>query len=92
MRIGMHVRGFDAGRPVAAERALERGAEAVQIFASNPRQWRVPLADADADAEFRRQVRDAGLGPLFLHAPYLVNLASPTEATRTASCRNLQWT
>lgn len=92
MRIGMHVRGFDAGRPVAAERALERGAEAVQIFASNPRQWRVPSVDAQADAEFRRQMAAAGLGPLFLHAPYLVNLASPTEATRNSSCRTVAWT
>ncbi|HYN98702.1 MAG TPA: deoxyribonuclease IV [Actinomycetota bacterium] len=92
MRIGMHVRGFDAGRPVAAARAIERGAEAVQIFASNPRQWRVPPVDPDVDAEFRRQIAGAGLGPLFIHAPYLVNLASPTQATRNASCRTVSWT
>lgn len=92
MRIGMHVRGFDAGRPVAAARALERGAEAVQIFASNPRQWRLPPVDPAADDEFRAQMAAADLGPLFLHAPYLVNLASPTDATRDASCRTVAWT
>lgn len=92
MRIGMHVRGFDAGRPVAAARATERGAEAVQIFASNPRQWRVPPLDAATDAEFKAQLAEAGLGPTFIHAPYLINLASPTEATRDASCRNVEWT
>lgn len=92
MRIGMHVRGFDAGRPVAAARALERGAEAVQIFASNPRQWRVPPVEAAADLELKAQLAEAGLGPMFIHAPYLINLASPTEATRDASCRAVEWT
>lgn len=88
----MHVRGFDAGRPVAAAMALERGAEAVQIFTSNPRQWRVPPVDPAADAELKAQLAEAGLGPLFVHAPYLINLASPTEATRDASCRTIEWT
>ncbi|HEX2178730.1 MAG TPA: deoxyribonuclease IV [Actinomycetota bacterium] len=92
MRIGIHVRGFDAGKPVAAARAAERGAEAVQVFASNPRQWRVPAVDPSADELFRAQMTEAELGPLFLHAPYLVNLASPTEATRSASCRTVEWT
>jgi deoxyribonuclease IV len=92
MRIGMHVRGFDAGRPVAAPKAVERGAEAVQIFTSNPRQWRVPPVNDAADAELKAQLAEAGLGPLFIHAPYLINLASPTEATRGASCRTVEWT
>jgi deoxyribonuclease IV len=92
MRIGMHVRGFDAGRPAAAAKAIERGAEAVQIFTSNPRQWRVPPVDPAVDAELRAQLDEAGLGPLFIHAPYLINLASPTEATRDASCRTVEWT
>jgi deoxyribonuclease-4 len=92
MRIGMHVRGFDAGRPVAAARAIERGAEAVQIFVSNPRQWRVPPVEAAADLELKAQLAEAGLGPMFIHAPYLINLASPTEATRDASCRAVEWT
>ncbi len=92
MRIGMHVRGFDAGRPVAAAKAIERGAEAVQIFASNPRQWRVPPVDPAADVELKAQLAEAGLGLLFIHAPYLINLASPTEATRDASCRTVEWT
>jgi deoxyribonuclease-4 len=92
MRIGIHVRGFDAGKPVAATRAAERGAEAVQIFASNPRQWRVPPVDLESDKKFRVQMAEAGLGPLYLHAPYLVNLASPTEATRAASRRSVEWT
>lgn len=92
MRIGIHVRGFDAGKPVAAAMASQRGAEAVQIFTSNPRQWRVPTVSAEADRRFREQMAAANLGPLFIHAPYLVNLASPTQATREGSCRVVAWT
>lgn len=92
MRIGIHVRGFDSGRPVAVDRALERGAETIQIFASNPRQWRLPRVDPDADAQLLKEMAEHDVGPLFLHAPYLVNLASPADATREASMRTLEWT
>jgi len=76
MRIGAHVpvrRGILSSIPAARE----RGAEAVQVFISNPRAWappRVPPSDAEA---FREAWAGSGLGPLFVHAPYLVNVASP---------------
>lgn len=76
MRIGAHVP--TRGGVIAAVRAAtECGAEAVQIFASNPRAWAPPrIARAEA-ALFRETFASAGLGPLFVHAPYLVNVASP---------------
>jgi deoxyribonuclease IV len=92
MRIGIHVRGFDSGKPVAVERARERGAETIQIFASNPRQWRLPAIKPEADEELRRQMAEDDVSPLFLHAPYLVNLASPAPATAEASFRTVEWT
>ena len=92
MRIGIHVRGFDSGRPVAVEKARERGAETIQIFASNPRQWRLPAIDPEADLELRRQMAEYDVAPLFLHAPYLANLASPAPATAEASFRTVEWT
>lgn len=92
MRIGIHVRGFDSGRPVAVEKALEREAETIQIFASNPRQWRLPPVSSQADRELRRQMAEHEVLPLFLHAPYLVNLASPSPATAGASFVTVEWT
>jgi deoxyribonuclease-4 len=92
VRIGIHVRGFEGGRPVAVQRALDRGAETIQIFASNPRQWRTPAIDPEADRILAREMADSDVGPLFLHAPYLVNLASPTAATREQSRRMVDWT
>jgi deoxyribonuclease-4 len=76
VRIGAHVptRG---GTRSAVRAALECGAEAVQIFVSNPRSWAHPrVSPGDADA-FREAFAAAGLGPLFVHVPYLVNIASP---------------
>ncbi|MGH2812894.1 MAG: TIM barrel protein, partial [Actinomycetota bacterium] len=91
MRIGIHVRGFQAGKPVAVARALERGAETIQIFASNPRGWKVSRFDTDADRAFVRQMREHDVGPLFIHAPYLVNLASPSAEFRRRSVSALRW-
>lgn len=92
MRIGIHVRGFEAGQPVAVQWALQRRAETIQIFASNPRQWRVPAVNPQTDIRLREQMAEHDIGPLFIHSPYLVNLASPTPATAQASCRTVKWT
>jgi deoxyribonuclease-4 len=75
VRIGAHLR-TRGGVLSAVEAARETGAEAFQLFASNPRAWAGPRVEPVAD-EFRDRVAEAGLGPIFLHAPYLVNIASP---------------
>ena len=60
--------------------AREIGAEAVQVFVSNPRGWALSTGDPAQDAAFREQAERAGL-PVFVHAPYLVNFGSPTQTT-----------
>lgn len=74
--IGPHVP-LAAGLRHALERIRLVGAGAVQVFADNPTAWR-RKADAPPDIEaFRVALDDAGVGLLAVHAPYLVNLASP---------------
>lgn len=74
MRVGAHIR-TRGGLATAAEVAREVGADAVQLFVSNPRSWAGPrLETAEA---FGAAWRGSGVGPLFVHAPYLVNVASP---------------
>jgi deoxyribonuclease-4 len=58
------------------ERAVEIGADAVQLFAQSPRAWRYPEHDAADLAAFRKRREEAGLGGAFIHALYLLNLAS----------------
>ncbi|MEX2420243.1 MAG: deoxyribonuclease IV [Actinomycetota bacterium] len=74
MRVGAHLR-TPGGLRNAIELARAIGAEAVQLFISNPRAWSGPRLDT-AEA-FGADWREGGVGPLFVHAPYLVNIASP---------------
>jgi deoxyribonuclease-4 len=63
----------------ALERAVEIGADSVQLFAQSPRAWRFPEHDpADLEA-FRKRRVEAGIGGVLVHALYLVNLATPDE-------------
>jgi len=74
VRIGAHLR-TPGGLRTAIDTARDVGAECVQLFISNPRAWSGPrLETAD---RFGTEWREGGVGPLFVHAPYLVNIASP---------------
>jgi deoxyribonuclease-4 len=75
MRIGAHV--APGGLTKAVGNAVAVGCESMQIFVNNPRGWAEPVADPDVDERFRREAAAAGIRPVFIHAPYLVNLASP---------------
>ena len=63
----------------AADRAREIGATAIQIFADNPTAWR-RRADPPREAPaFRDRLATHGIGPVAIHAAYLVNLAGPED-------------
>ncbi len=70
----MPVRG---GLSSAIDAANACAAEAVQIFVSNPRGWAPPRISEAETAAFREAWAASGLGPLYAHSPYLVNIASP---------------
>jgi deoxyribonuclease-4 len=66
------------------EKALERGQEVgcdiVQIFVKTPNRWlSKPLAEENVDA-FKAAVAETGIWPVFAHALYLINLATPDDA------------
>jgi deoxyribonuclease-4 len=69
--------------------AREVGAEAIQVFLSNPRGWARNTGDARQDDEFRSRCAAAKI-PTFVHAAYLVNLGSPTPATLENSVLSLR--
>jgi deoxyribonuclease-4 len=77
--VGSHIP-VAAGLVKSLGYAQEIGAAAVQVFVSNPRGWAPSPGDPAKDEEFRGLCEDRSL-PSFVHAPYLVNLGSPTEAT-----------
>jgi len=76
MRFGFHI-SIAGGFSKVVERAKIRGCETIQFFSRNPRGWKYgPLGQQDVD-EFRLSIKASGLFPIFLHMPYLPNIASP---------------
>jgi deoxyribonuclease IV len=84
VRIGAHV-SVAGGLANAVGNAGDVGCESLQVFVSNARGWAPPPVDPAGDRRFRAGVAEAGLGPLFVHAPYLVNFASASPVTRERS-------
>jgi deoxyribonuclease IV len=83
-RIGVHV-GVAGGCWTAVNRAVEAGANTFQIFSSSPRMWRAAPVKAE-DAKKMQELRKAhDVGPISIHASYLINLCSQTEAVRETS-------
>lgn len=61
----------------AVERAHAIGAGTLQIFSDNPTTWRRRAAPPGDQAAFRDALTARDLGPIAIHASYLVNLAGP---------------
>src|SRR5436309_12158438 len=86
LRIGIHTSIAGSFRN-ALEAARRLGCNALQIFSASPRMWaggvaRIPDADAQA---FRARRKELRLGPLVIHANYLINLAAAQPMLRTRS-------
>lgn len=80
VRLGAHVSG--GGLKGIPGKAVEIGCEGVQIFASSPQMWRPPsVKTADAEA-FRAACAAGKLGPVAVHAIYLVNPAAESDEHR----------
>jgi len=79
MLIGAHVKTDD---PLTV--AAQVGADLVQIFLGDPQSWKKPAPRPDA-AELA-----ASSLPVYVHAPYLVNVASPNNKIRIPSRKILQ--
>lgn len=78
MLIGAHT---DPTHPLGE--ASARGADLVQIFLSDPQGWKKPPVRDDAVELSASQL------PIYVHAPYLMNVASPNNRIRIPSRKNL---
>lgn len=65
------------------------GANAIQIFTRNQRQWRTRRVTADEAEAFRLAVKANGIGVVVSHASYLLNLASPEKSILAQSRKAL---
>jgi endonuclease IV len=83
--LGAHVRRRRSGIEGAIGEAVERGADCLQIFVSNPRSWAGPRYDDTESRRFRETLAASGLRPCVAHLSYVGNVASwdPTTLRRT---------
>ncbi len=89
MKIGAHV-STAGGLHTCFERAAAIGAECVQIFESAPQQWGTARLTDEQAGDFRARMKDAGIGPVFIHGKYLMNLASADEKIFKTSVSTLR--
>ena len=86
-RIGAHIPStelFDA--------AKARGADVVQIFLGDPQKWTKPEVLFEGGASALREAAEAADVELYVHAPYIINVASTNNRIRIPSRKLLQQT
>ncbi len=75
MKLGAHV-STAGGMDKAIDRGVEIGCEAIQIFGSSPQAWAYKPPPTEQTDAFREKAHEQGIGPVFFHGIYLVNLGS----------------
>ena len=85
LRIGAHV---DRGDPIAA--ALEREANLAQFFLGDPQGWKGPVVQFEGGAAALKAAAQAADVDLYVHAPYVLNVATTNNRIRIPSRKLLQ--
>ena len=83
-RLGAHLAMGD-GLVKAADRAVEIGIDALQIFSDNPTAWQRRAAPNPEIERFRQVLADHDIRPLAIHGSYLINLAGWDDTLRGRS-------
>lgn len=84
-RIGGHVPFLNSDVSLAIKKAKKIGANTIQIFGASPVQWKASLPEEKNAKKFKELCKKYDIDPVFLHAPYLINLASPKDKLATMS-------
>ncbi len=87
LHIGGHV---DQADPIAE--ALARKASLSQFFLGDPQGWKGPVVAYDGGAPALRAAADAAGVDLYVHAPYVLNVATTNNRIRIPSRKLLQQT
>jgi deoxyribonuclease-4 len=85
MRIGAHLDQID---PIAE--AEQRGADLAQFFLGDPQGWKAPKVAYAGGAQALRQAAQTADVDLYVHAPYVLNVATTNNRIRIPSRKLLQ--
>jgi len=83
-RVGVHT-SIAGGISRAVERAVSLNATTLQIFSHNPRQWQKTIITKEEARKFSVLRRKYDVRPVFIHASYLINLASASDTIQHKS-------
>jgi deoxyribonuclease-4 len=84
MLLGVHVSGVSKIYE-AFNLADSLGCNTMQIFSRNPQRWREKFLEPQDVKEFKKRREKFKIKPVFVHIPYLINLASPNPRLYEAS-------
>ncbi len=87
-RYGVHT-SIAGGLPLSLERANSLGCNTLQIFSHNPRGWAVREIPEEDVSAFKARRLQLNISPVFIHASYLINLASKDVLLRKKSAELL---
>lgn len=73
--LGAHV-STAGGLHTAVDRGEKLGVQSIQIFGASPRSWRAKMPTQEECEKFKHGIKKYSISHVFLHAAYLVNLAS----------------
>ncbi len=79
-RLGAHVPTTGGMAKRSISYAKDINASAIQVFTSSPRAWAMPEGNPEADQKFKELANEMDLA-VYVHAPFLINLGSPTQST-----------
>ena len=86
MRLGVHI-SIAGGILESVARASQLSCTTMQIFSRSPRGGAAPALSKEDAGRFDAARRAAGIDPLAVHSPYIINLASPEAAMWNQSLR-----
>ncbi len=89
MRFGAHVSAA-GGLWKAGKAGKELECEIIQIFSRSPQTFSAkPITEEDAD-QFKAAMKENNIQDVYIHAPYIINLASAKNTTRFGSIKILR--
>jgi len=78
LKIGCHV-SIAGGIENSVIRAEELDCNTMQIFSKNSSTWREKIYTEEEIKNFKENLKNSNVNPVFIHTSYLINLASPSD-------------
>ncbi len=75
MKFGFHI-SIAGGLRTVVPRAKKLKCSTIQLFTRSPRSWRLKALDKQNVHDFKMMLKKSDISPVFVHTPYLLNLAS----------------